>query len=441
MISGASSSRVSHGQSWVSWMLWVALLVYVLLMWLLEKINLVAILQQLPNMPAVMVSLATVAIHLVRHLIPLILGWWFAYGAAVETIQRLYELPDKEAAANFLSQLRTPNVLAASGLALNPQTVEAERPNSVLLRVGGPGKIRVAPYQAVVTEDNGRFARVLGAGTHILHPFEFVHTVVDLQQQERTVSDIKAQTRDNIGIVATVAIMYRIRQGEESPTENKPYPFDEDAVRAAAYAQTVLDEGTAVSWEGRPAATVSGKLAAAISQYRLDEIMHPDGRTDEPYRALQQQVWRAARAEMSGYGVELISVHIAQLKPDKEIEEFYIRFWQSRWETQARLSLAEGRAIANEEIEVARAEAEIAMIHAILEGIQRARQSGATSQTSNIVALRLIDTLERMAEESDQTTAVLPVLTNLRQELLATVNPPAPPITTLPTSQLPQGNE
>src|SRR5690606_32988266 len=161
-----------------------------------------------------------------------------------------------------------------------------------------------------------------------------------------------------------------------------------------------------VSWEGKPSATVAGKVAATIAQYRLDELMHPDGRTDEPYRTLQQQVWRSARADMSAYGVELLSVHIGQLKPDKEVEEFYIRFWQSRWETQAKLSLAEGKAIASEEIEVARAEAEIAMIQAILEGIQRARQSGATSRTSNLVALRLVDTLERLAEGSAEHTAV-----------------------------------
>ena len=102
----------------------------------------------------------------------------------------------------------------------------------------------------------------------------------------------------------------------------------------------------------------------------------------------------------------------------EDVEAQYIKYWQSHWESKARLSEADGRATAVEEIEVARAEAEVAMIQAILEGIQRARRSGATSYTSEVVALRLVEGLERMAEQSRRTQGVLPNINNLRTELL-----------------------
>ena len=85
----------------------------------------------------------------------------------------------------------------------------------------------------------------------------------------------------------------------------------------------------------------------------------------------------------------------------------------AHWEEKARLSKADGEATAVEELEIARAEAEVAMIQAILDGIQRARRSGAATRTSEIVALRLIDGLERMAEQSRHKPNMLTLLTEL----------------------------
>ncbi|HRQ40190.1 MAG TPA: SPFH domain-containing protein [Chloroflexota bacterium] len=418
-----SPPRASHAQSWFTLGLYGLLFVYFIMVWFLEGIHLRAWLTQVLLLPPTQLiwEFFTLFVVILRHFLPIAVGWWFAYSAAVGMMQRLYDLPTRDDAALFLSRLRSPDYTGEKGAPVMPHTLEIERPNSVLLRVGGPGKVRVEPFMAAVTEDNGRFARILSAGSFQLHPFEYVHTVLDLRPQERIVADAVVRTRDNIDLTVTFSIVYRIRLGDEQPSKTKPYPYDEAAVKAAAYAQTVLENGTASTWEAKPAGTTRSKLAAAVERYRLDEIMHPPGRTDEPYRTLQREVWRTARTELANSGIDLLSVHIDRMQPPPDVEDQYIAYWRTHWQEKARLSKADGEATAKEEIEIARAEAEVAMIQAILEGIQRARRSGATTRTSEIVALRLIEALERMAEQSRQkpdAQTLLAELDELRSEMV-----------------------
>lgn len=430
--------RLSHAAGWYSWGLLGLLFLYWLFVWYLERIDLApAIRAYAPFTPGFIVFFIEL-IHprVLRHFIPIIIGWWFAYGAAVETMQRLYDLPDKESARQFLAGLRSPGAGYRQAHVLDNKTLEVERPGNVLLRVGGPGKVMVKPHTAIVTEINGFFGRVLPSGKFLLRPYEYVHAVIDLREQERTVSDIPLNTRDNVSLKGTFTITYRINRGQEQPTKNQPFPFDENAVRTAAYAHTVMGDLTASTWEGKPVSTTRSRLAATIGRYRLDEIMHPHGRTEEPYRTLQQEVLRTARTELARSGIELLSLRIDRLELPPDVETLYITYWRSHWDAQALLSQTDGKAAALEEIELARAEAEVAMIQAILEGIQRARRSGATSRFGEIVALRLVEGLERMAEDSHHSHNFLPTLNNLRAELLAgTFNMPPSPSLPAPSKE------
>lgn len=413
----SSAPRISHAHSWYSWGLVGLLLIYALMIWLLEGINLRAWLTEVLFLPPAALVLEFIGLFwiILRHFIPVAVGWWFAYNATVGMMQRLYDLPNREAAALFLSRLRSPDSSAGKGMPILPHTLEIERPNSVLLRVGGPGKVKVEPFTVAVTEDNGRFARILSPGSYQLFPFEYIHTILDLRPQERVISDVVVRTRDNIDLTIKLSIIYRIRQGDDPPSKSKPYPYDETAVKAAAYAQTVLDNGAATTWDSKPANATRSKLALVVERYRLDEMMHPPGRTDEPYRALQREVWRTARTELANSGIDLLSVHIDRVQPPPGVEDQYIAYWRTHWQEKARLSKADGEATAVEELEIARAEAEVAMIQAILEGVQRARRSGATTRTSEIVALRLVEGLERMAEQSRKKPNALGLLAELEE--------------------------
>ncbi len=356
-----------------------------------------------------------------RHVIAVAVGWYFAYDAAVLLVRVLYDLPDKASAQKFLSRL-----LGMAGPSGNPPDVTpttlANRSDSILLRVGGPGQVKVPTGHVIVTELNGRFQRILSAGKHALGRYEYIHAALNLQPQRRTLDQFTAYSRDGIELRVGVSIVYRVRMGSQSATRDNPYPYDETAVRKVAYIQTVVDEkGNVATWEETPINMAKGTLTGILAGYRLDEIIFPERAGEEPYRTLRNELLRKLRVKLDNLGIDLQGVSIHRLDLPEGVTEQYIDYWKSHWESQMLLSLVDGQATEVEEMDIARAEAEITMIQAIQEGIQRARREGATIHMEEVVALRLVEALEMMARQSQQLSplpkSLLPQLDNLRKQL------------------------
>jgi len=356
-----------------------------------------------------------------RHIIAVAVGWYFAYDAAVLLVRILYDLPDRASAQKFLSRL-----LGLAGPSRKPPDVTpttlANRSDSILLRVGGPGLVKVPPGHVMVTELNGRFQRILSAGKHTLGRYEYIHTVLNLQPQRRTLDKFTAYSRDGIELCVGVSIVYRVKMGSQSATRDNPYPYDETAVSKVAYLQTVVDEkGTVSTWEETPLNMAKGTLIGILAGYRLDEIIFPERAGEEPYRTLRNELLRKLRVSLDNLGIDLQGVGIHRLDLPEGVTEQYIDYWKSHWESQVLLNMIDGQATEIEEMEIARAEAEITMIQAIQEGIQRARREGATTHMEEVVALRLVEALEMMARQSQSLSplpkSLLPQLDNLRKQL------------------------
>nr|NIV91965.1 hypothetical protein [candidate division KSB1 bacterium] len=97
------------------------------------------------------------------------------------------------------------------------------------------------------------------------------------------------------------------------------------------------------------------------------------------------------------------------------------------WNTQQTLQKADGEVEILENQEFARAEAEAIMLRAIAEGLQRAQRVGRDVSSREVVALRLIESLEAMAKSSGEVMALpnqlIPQLGSLRQQLMLTSGP------------------
>ncbi|GJM41559.1 MAG: hypothetical protein DHS20C20_18410 [Ardenticatenaceae bacterium] len=357
-----------------------------------------------------------------RHLFAVGVGYYFARDAAIILVKLLYDLPDRAGARRFLSRLINSGSGSAAAPEITPTMLVEERDESVLLRVGGPGQVKVPTGHVMVTELNGRFHRILSAGKHKLERYEYIHAVLNLQPQQRIMDEFTAYSRDGIELCVGLSIVYRIKIGSEPATRENPYPYDETAVRTAAYLQTVLDDkGTVSTWEDTPINMAKGTLAAILAGFRLDEIMTPATPGEEPYRTLRNELLRQLRLKLDGMGIDLQAVGIHRVDLPDGVTDQYIDYWKSHWESQMLLEVIEGKATAEEKMDVAKAEAEIMMIQAIQEGIQRAKREGATAHMEEVVALRLVEALEQMARRS-QTLAPLPnsmmaQLDNLRREL------------------------
>ncbi|GAB4279919.1 MAG: hypothetical protein Kow0080_32430 [Candidatus Promineifilaceae bacterium] len=395
------------------WFLPVILLLFLLywvFAWALERIDLTAVIStwwqgQLPflPLPSFFITFAEM-LHprVLRHLIPPIVGWLLAYNAAVRLVQTLYDLPDRQTAQQFLRRLSAKGVPAEAVARVSWQTLAEDRESVDILRVGGPGLVSVGNGDVAVTELNGRFYRVLGAGTHVLTRFEYVYAVLDLRPQERNITDISLLTRDGLPITADVHLIFRIRTGGEPPTRSNPFPYDEEAVRQAAYAEAIQPDGKLSTWVDEPERHVRRLLPRIVAKYALDNLLHPSSSVD-PNLAVRDELFGLLRRELSQIGIELTGLHVGRLEVPEPIAEQYIANWQAHLNSQIRLRQAESDAFAMEEKEIARIEAEATIMNAIVEGVRRARLEGHHGDLREVVALRLVEALEKMARQSEGT--------------------------------------
>lgn len=343
--------------------------------------------------------------HVWRHFAPVIAGGWLAYEAAVSLMRVLYDLPDRPAARRLLARLRAAGSSSVQPLALQGSTLDADRERHVLLRVGGPGWVQVQSGDVAVTERNGRFYRILEPGRHLLDRFEYVHALLDLRPQTRRADDIPLTTQDGIPVHTTLSVTYRIATGGEPATRERPFPFEPGAVQTVAYANTVLAEGEVAGWEGAALGKARGILTGIVAGYPLDELLAPIG-SAEPLLVIREDLRRQTQDGIRSMGLELVDLHVGPIKLPDPVTDQFIDYWQSQSDAHIRLSKADGEATALEEIEMARAEAEVAMIQAILAGVQRARDTGGGSSMRDVVALRLVEALEKMARQSQQSAAL-----------------------------------
>lgn len=334
--------------------------------------------------------------RVLRHFIPVIAGWWLAVQAAVSLMQVLYNCPDRRTAAEFLRRQRRDRIGSADEvLDLTPKNLEMMRETSVLLSVGGPALVLVPDGHAAVTERNARYLRVLPPGVHALGRFEHVHSVVDLQPQEKTAKDVQLLTREGIPMRADIALTFRIDPGDNPVSHKRPYPFNEEAVKRAAYAGAVGPGGKASSWADGPLGKVRGALAEMVSGDSLDELVAAESPRDAHHivtDTVMRRVWDALPKD----GIKPLRLRISRLSPPLEVSQQYTEYWLAHQRKADLLARANGTAQLVQEAETARASADVAMIKAIAEGIRHAQQEAGSNLSGYLLALRLMEALRHM---------------------------------------------
>jgi hypothetical protein len=359
--------------------------------------------------------------NVLRHFIPPIIGWILARYAAGSLVRLLYDLPDNASARQFLGRLVSGNP-GGSPLKVSSQTLETERPDSLTLRVGGPGTIIIPAGEVAVTEVNGRYYRILKAGKHKLKPFEYVHKILNLRIQERQKTNVPLVTRDGINLTADFTVTFHIDTGGEIPDRANPFPFSPEAVELAAYTEWNKDAGI-THWDDAPAGMTTGNLIKIIKKYTLDDILHPQGHNREPHYNITQELIRRVGGALPNIGVELDGVRISRLELPDDVAEQYIAHWKANLQTQTLLAGADAAARSLEDRELVRAEAEVVMIQAILEGLQNARRAGGANTTREMIALRFVEAMDRMARQSQSqlkqpaSVNLLPQIERIRREL------------------------
>ena len=403
-------------------------IIYWIFAWRMERIILqpgdlpLPILQELP---AWLVNFGGIFMpRVLRHFIPLILGWMLAYEIAVNLVYNLYDLPDHAKARSFLRRLRDPRRGGGGAITVTAQELEDLRQEATRLRVGGPGRISIPTGHAAVTEQNGRFFRVIGSGAHALDRFEYLHSIYDLRPQDRTDPEVVLHSREGLEFMTNVSVTFRINAPEMAMSAQQPYPYDPETIRNLAYKQMNLPGGYTSDWEDAALATVKKTLAATVASFSLNQLLQDEQTEIGAHLTIRRNVEREARAKLREHGIDLVRVRIGGFRFPDDVNELHLQYWRNYWDNQARLTLAEGEALALEEMDVARAEAEGELIKAIADGMQQARQQGYHGAMNEIVALRFLEALEKMALESrneiDLPEELLPELHSLQNQLQLT---------------------
>lgn len=419
----------------VTWLtLFVLLFLYWGYAWMFERIDYFALppdwwvlaISRYPLLeliePAVLLVAEFFSFAVLRHFIPIVLAALLARVAVHRFLASFYSLPDQKSARKLLGRLSAWRVPKKPVTTLDAGTFRRQRRENPVLSVGGPAKVNVERGSAIVTEINGRYARVLGPGVGYLTRFERPFAIIDLRPHDRHTDESAMMSRDGIEIKASVGVTFHIESNDQLPSHDVPFPFDRQAVRNAAYAQTINNDGKVIDWKPISLIVATGQLAEIVGESWLDELAHPTQGGVQPYPSRNREMRRATRAIMRERGVTITDTRLGRLELPEAVRDKYLEFWRVYWEKKRRLEEAEGEAALLEETEIARARANALMFLAILEGLQRARTMTGDTSSTRIVALRLIEALQAMARRSQDESPVpehlLSALGRLRRQLL-----------------------
>jgi hypothetical protein len=301
-----------------------------------------------------------------------------------------------------------------------------ETDKGTLLRVGGPGYIRIRPENVIMTELNGRKCRVLAAGVHKLWPFERVKTVLDLRPQEHNRKGIPVRTKDGIPLTCDLGVTFCVDRGGEEVTKENPYPFNQEAVKRLAYSGTVSSKGTS-TWSDTTPNMAVGELENILLEINLDNLFFPEDLTLDfnetppnnftrgdfginPYLTVTRFLKDRLQSKMYHLGVEILDIRLGafELAKTQNNEDFdilkamteqRIEYWRTKWEQIRLLKEAHGQVRIQELSDEAHNKANKVMIDAIVNGIKAVTPNDDDDGFSQyILAMRLLELIQAASE-------------------------------------------
>ena len=341
----------------------------------------------------------------------------------------------------------------------------AEKADSILSKVGGPGHLVIYNDSAVLMEKAGRLTRVEGVwetkrprragcseeekpGFPRLDAFERIYAVVDLRPK-RSVRRVSGLTRDGIRVHWGVEIQYQIEGSQTPPTEAIPYPISEAPILCAATGKWVCRDGAngVLDWEVRLDMEADRLLRTIVAGRRMDQLIGrtpgESGTAREEVQALLEKELRVVAPEL---GARILRVKLDNLEVDDAVGQQWIGAWSARWQRWSMDWLAQADASRIYEYETAKAEAQMQMILQLTRAIQSqiANRAIPAQAMPQIVLMRLFSVLDR-ADFAPSSRVFFPTetiraLEGIQHTLgLGGQEPAAVVLLTVPASSVPAG--
>lgn len=281
----------------------------------------------------------------------------------------------------------------------------------IVQKIGGPAFLNISSGYAVLTETLTAPAHIYGqGGNHFISRHERVYEIVDLHEQEGSVPEVKATTKDGIEItVENLKFTYRLwdnqweRSEKNQEETRRPFPFSNNAIYSYAYNRFVqIDQykkEKPFSWHSVVRGRIEGIIKDYINEHRLDDVIASrEHEKKNPREEIRDQAYQAGfKNGLRAIGTILRWWDPGEFKSLDDIEGQFLFNWSVDLASNAELNRAYGEAQkqAYEELGRAEAEAELLMsiIHA-LDGIKFAADKTQTLQ--NLILMRTAQVIKAL---------------------------------------------
>ncbi len=236
----------------------------------------------------------------------------------------IYELHDEELASDFLEEVTFG--YGHERITIKDGRISEKDEESPLILIGGPGSIQVnldniALLEKVNGEPEviyprndpwklGRFERIREIGKHD-EAGKREYAIINLRDQFVSGLSVKSRTKDGIpievqGIKVMFSILRRQQVGFEEKVQDDAHSFDERAVQALVYNQTIITpvpsapSGITFPWDTTIIPLVISEFEELIVSHTLSEILASISQKEVDNAFNNDQTIAQLRLEMTG---------------------------------------------------------------------------------------------------------------------------------------------
>lgn len=268
-----------------------------------------------------------IGMSLVKYVPLLMVVYSLARVMAARYLDDVYELDDEDLASEFLEEVTFG--YGHDKITINEGKISETDEQSPVILIGGPGMIQVnldsiALLETVSGEPEviyprsepwrlGRFQRIREIGRSD-EAGQREYAIISLRDQFVSGLSIKSRTKDGILLEAhDIKVMFSIlrRQAEKDSVQGNAYLFDERAVQALVYNQTIITpepatpSGITFPWDTTVIPLIISELEELIKSHNLGEILASISQKELDTAFSNDQTVAQMRLEMTGQQVKV----------------------------------------------------------------------------------------------------------------------------------------
>ena len=268
-------------------------------------------------------KLVIIGMSLVKYVPLLSVVYGLARKMAALYLDDIFELHDEDLSSRFLEEVTFG--YGYNKITINEGRVMEKDETSPIILIGGPGVVQVnldsvALFEKVNGEPEvihprkdtwkiGRFERIREIGK-LDEVGKREYAIINLRDQFVSGLTVKSRTKDGIPIEAqdikVIFSLLRKPKPEDADAKDSSYLFDEDAVKALVYNQTIITpvpstpSAVGFPWDTSAIPLITTELEKLITSHTLSEILVTIGQKELDLASTNDQTIAQLRVELTG---------------------------------------------------------------------------------------------------------------------------------------------